>query len=344
VQPWTLVRAFLSAFALYLPSTQAVLDRHGQALKTSARSTLSYALRRSSSLELVKRMWAALEELFRPGEEALVALDSMPLTLPSTRRHGCRPINSSAVGGGVLWAFLINAARGTCPVRILRTIVGPWHDTTVVAQVKLTPRGPVYLMDRGFWAIDLVGAWLGQGVRFILRITRRSLSYRPVRLCGRARTLARGIRVEFDGVAVLGGKSRKNKPQVRLVVAYLANGEDLILASDRMDWSAERLLEAYRQRWQIDRFHRFLKECVGLAHLYSFQENGLLFLLHVATLLAMLLILGEPAPRGLTLDVLKEALTTLRAALGISTAWRSNTAKPMKRNGGRKQRARAKNH
>jgi hypothetical protein len=340
-----LVRAFLSAFVLYLPSTQAVLDRHGQALGTSARSTLSYALRRASSLALVRRMWGALDGFFRPGKEALVALDSMPLTLPSTRRHGCRRINSSAVGGGVLWAFLVNAARGTCPVQILRTITGPWHDTKVVAQVSLTPRGPVYLMDRGFWALDLIVAWLAQSVRFVLRVTRQSLVYRPLRSCGRARTLPRGIRVEFDGVAILGGKTCKRKPTVRLVVAYLANGEDLILASDRMDWSAERLLEAYRQRWQIECFHRLLKECVGLAHLYSFQENGLLFLLHVATLLATLLILDETAPRGSTVEVLMAALTALRAALGIpTTAWRSNTAKPMKRSGGRKKRRPAKNH
>jgi hypothetical protein len=334
----------LSAFTLHLPSTQAVVDRYGPELKTSARSTLSYALRRASSLEMVKRMWSALEALFRAGEEALVALDSMPVTLPSTRRHGCRRINSSAVGGGVLWAFLINAARGTCPVQILRTIVGPWHDTQVVAQVKLTSRGPVYLMDRGFWSIELIRAWLQAKVRFIVRVTRESFVYHAVRLCGKPRTVARGIRVEFDGVAVLGGQTRKNKPLVRLVVAYLANGEDLILASDRMDWSAERLLEAYRQRWQIERFHRFLKECVGLAHLYSFQENGLLFLLQVATLFATLLLVGETAPRGLTVDILLAALTNLRAALGLSTAWRSNTAKPMKKSGGRKRRSRPKNH
>lgn len=320
------------------------MDRYGPELKTSARSTLSYALRRASSLEMVKRMWSALEALFRAGEEALVALDSMPVTLPSTRRHGCRRINSSAVGGGVLWAFLINAARGTCPVQILRTIVGPWHDTQVVAQVKLTSRGPVYLMDRGFWSIELIRAWLQAKVRFIVRITRESFVYHAVRLCGKPRTVARGIRVEFDGVAVLGGQTRKNKPLVRLVVAYLANGEDLILASDRMDWSAERLLEAYRQRWQIERFHRFLKECVGLAHLYSFQENGLLFLLQVATLFATLLLLGEVAPRGLTVDILLAALTNSRATLGLSTAWRSNTAKPIKRSGGRKRRSRPKNH
>jgi hypothetical protein len=340
-----LVRAFLSAFALSLPSTQAVLDRHGQALGTTVRSTLSYALRRASSLALVRRMWEALDELFRPGEEALVALDSMPLTLPSTRRHGCRPINSSAVGGGVLWAFLVNAAGGSCPVRILSTITGPWHDTKVVAQVRLTARGPVYLMDRGFWALHLVVAWLSQEVRFVLRVTRQSLVYRPVRSCGRPRTLPRGIRVEFDGVATLGGKTCKRRPTVRLVVAYLANGEDLILASDRMDWSAERLVDAYRERWQIERYHRVLKECVGLAHLYSFQENGLLFLLYTATLFAALLVLNEAAPRSLTVDVLLEALTALRSALGIpATAWRPNTAKPMKRSGGGKKRRPTQNH
>ena len=348
MQPWTLVKAFLAAFVLHLPSTQSVADRYEPELGTSARSTLSYALRRASFLEMARRMWSVLDRCFPPfpaREETLVALDSMPLTLPSTRRHGCRRINSAAVGGGVLWAFLIDAAHGVCPIQILRMIVGPWHDTRVVSQVKLVPRGPVYLMDRGFWCIELIRTWLQEEVRFVVRVTRESFVWRAVRRCGRARTVAGGIRVEFDGLALLGGKTRNHKPLVRLVIAYLPNGEDLILASDRMAWSAERLLEAYHQRWHTERFHRILKECVGLAHLYSFQENGLSFLLLVATLLAALLVMGNEAASGPTVEVLLAALTSLRAVSGVTaTAWRSNTAKRLKKHGERKRRSHAENH
>jgi hypothetical protein len=345
VQPWSLVRAFLSAFALCLPSTQAIISRHGEALGTTTRSTLSYALRRSSMLRFATRITEALCALFCPGDEALVALDSMAVTLPATRRHGCRSINSSAVGGGVLWAFAIDAARGTCPIKILRTITGPWHDTREVAKASLTPRGPVYIMDRGFWKIDLIKGWLSEQVRFILRVTVQSLCYKKVRCIGRPRRLANGIRIEFDGMARLGGVTQKVKPLVRLVVAYLPNGQDLILASDRMEWSAERLLEAYGKRWQIEIFHRFLKESIGLAHLYSYQENGLLFLMHVATLLAILLVLAEEAPSGTTLSVLLVGLERLRTSLGIpSTAWRSNTVKALKRKSKKKKGKALKNH
>jgi hypothetical protein len=345
VHPWTLVRAFLSAFALCLPSTQAIINRHGQALGTKARSTLSYALRRLSMLRFVTRMIKAFDALFCPGDEALVALDSMAVTLPATRRHGCEPINSAAVGGGVLWAFVIDAVRGACPVKILRIITGPWHDTREVAEVSLTPCGPVYLMDRGFWKIDLINKWLSEQVRFIVRVTAQSLCYKKVRLIGRPRLLESGIRIEFDGVARLGGVKQKVKPLVRLVVAYLRNGEDIILASDRMEWSAERLLEAYGKRWQIEIFHRFLKESIGLAHLYSFQENGLLFLLHVATLLAILLVLAEEDPSGTTLSVLLVGLEQLRTRLGIPpTAWRSNTVKALKRKHKKKKGKPPKNH
>lgn len=345
MQPWSLVRAFLSAFALCLPSTQAIINRYSESLGTTARSTLSYALRRLSMLLFVTRMTKAFDSLFCPGDEALVAMDSMAVTLPATRRHGCQPINSAAVGGGVLWAYAIDAVRGTCPVKILRTITGPWHDTCEVSKISLTPRGPVYIMDRGFWKIDLITRWLSEQVRFIVRVTAQSLCYKKVRCIGRPRRLDKNIQIEFDGVVRLGGVKHKDKPLVRLVVARLQKGEDLILASDRMEWSAERLLEAYGKRWQIETFHRFLKESIGLAHLYSFQENGLLFLLHVATLLAILLVLAEEDPSGTTLSVLLVGLEQLRTRLGIPpTAWRSNTVKALKRKHKKKKSKPPKNH
>ena len=328
LQPLALFRVLLISFLLYLPGLDAMAQRYAHLLQTNQRSTLSYALRRRSFLQLAQALLNILQGRHRPKPGQLLALDSMPLTLPSSQRHGCRRINATTVGGGVLWQFMIDAARGVCPVKILRQILGPWRDSQLVAELQLLARGPIYLMDRGFWAIDLINQWLKQQVHFIVRVTSQDFKFTSVRICGARRTLASGVRITYDGVARLGGPQRRRKPVVRLVYAYLPNGEDLILASDLLDWRAQDLLAAYHKRWQIERFHRFLKETVGLAHLYSFQEVGLFLLLHLAVLLAVLLCLNLEEPKGLTVTRLLLAIARMRRDAGMAQRWHPNTTRP----------------
>ena len=112
---------------------------------------------------------------------------------------------------------------------------------------------------------------------------------------------------------------------VRLVRAILPTGEELIVVSNLLERDAEYLLASYRQRWQIERFHEYLKETLGLAHLYSFQQNGLAFLVHVAVLVCVLLLLGGGSAKGLTVDRLYILLKDLRQACGMFGLWRRNT-------------------
>ena len=315
------------AYVVRVPSLRALIERGRHVLKTTHASTLSYALRRPSTLALARWFVERLAALGRPQGHELVALDSMAMTLPRSRR-GCTPISSCTVGGGVLWSYRVDVPRGAHPIQILKITAGPWSDTKVVRQAGLIAGGPVYLMDRGFWALDLVDDWIDRGVRFILRVSAQDLRFRMIRLVGPKRTLADGTRIEFDGIARLGGPQRKIHPVVRLVYARRANGDDLILASDRWDWNAERLLEAYRRRWETERFHKFLKTTLGMTHYFSFQQNGLELALHVVVLLAMLLFMAHNAAAGSrSIDSLHESIAAIRKRLKIMQPWRSNTSR-----------------
>ena len=308
------------AFVTAIPSLESLGIRYRRSLRTSCKATLSYAMKRTSSLRMVQALLNCLsnDENMRRGE--LVAVDSMPLTLPATRRHGCRPITRSSVGGAILWAFRIRAPRGANPVRILKIISGPWHDTQT---------------------ISLVRQWLRQKVHFVLRVNKQDFKYTMVETHGAARPGPHGVTIFRDGVAELGGPQRKKKPMVRLVIAILSNGTDLILVSDQFSASAEKLLAAYRQRWQIEQFHRFLKNTLGLAHLYSFHETGIFFLAHVAVLLALLLFL---ATRATTIETMHAALEALRRSIGEGTHWKRNMTNRRRYNKGKRKRAKAKNH
>jgi len=101
--------------------------------------------------------------------------------------------------------------------------------------------------------------------------------------------------------------------------AELPTGEQLILDSDQFQWSPEQILEAYKQRWHIERFHRFLKDTLALAHLYNFRQNGINLLIHAALLAALLLFFGDDHPSGDTIVLLRRILRAVRRALRLGT-------------------------
>jgi hypothetical protein len=260
----------------------------------------------------------------------LVAVDSMALSLPATRRHGCAALNDATVGLGALFALAVKHRPGQCPVQVLATFDGPWHDGREIAPGMLRPRGPTHLMDRGFYSIANLNQWLADGVHFIVRARGKDLRWRTVRTLGPARPAGRVGIDHDDVVAEIGGPQRRlARPRVRLVVARLPSGRDLVLASDHLAWSAERLLAAYKRRWKIERFHHFLKESAGLAHLYSFQQRGLETLLWVALLAVGLMLLGAEA--GESTALLLARCQALRRIHGLGHAWRPNTSRKRRR-------------
>ena len=322
ITPFALIQSFIVAHVAQLSGLRAVVERCAHLLRTSNFSSLAPALRRDSSLGVVRRMVELLQTTHRPGRGELVAIDGMALTLPSTLRHHCAKSNRNTVGGGVVWAYMVEAKRAFCPVQVLKVIRGAWHDTTIMREVALIAHGPIYLMDRGFYCFELLARWLDEGVHFIMRARARSLKYTVIRKLSAPRKIG-SLQLKVDALVKLGGPTAKLHPRLRLLEATLPGGERLILVTDRLQWSAQRLLDAYKKRWHIERFHKFLKSTIGLAHLYSFSQTGLEFLLYTALLLALLLLLSQDAD-GTTLDLLRRALREERARLGLSTLWQRN--------------------
>jgi len=324
ITPDALVQALLATFALRLAGLREIAARFSQLLQTRNFSSLSHALTRPSSLHYVQSLIERLQGRHCPARDALVIIDGMALTLPATRRHRCARFNDQTVGGGVIWCFMVEGARGLCPVRVLKVIAGAWNDRTRMRGVWLEPRGPVYVMDRGFYAFDLLGNWLAQGVRFIMRAQHNAV-YQTIADLSRPRRYGTG-RIELDARVRLGcmkGKSQLH-PEARLIRAVLG-AQVLVIVTSELRWSAERVLDAYKKRERIERFHRILKDVIGLAHLYSFSQSGIMFLLHAALLLALLLVMSDPRAGGEVIWILHTALQRLRTALGLGGIWRRNT-------------------
>jgi hypothetical protein len=312
----------MAAFVVRLSGLRDIVERLGRLLGTCNFSSLTPAMRRACCLRYVAALVERLQSRHRPERDALVALDSMPVTLPSTQRHRCKKYNARTVGGGVIWSYLIHAARGSCPVRVLKVVAGAWSDAAEMAGVELMAGGPVYLMDRGFYALGLIQTWLRQGVRFIMR-ARKNTVYEVMATLSRPRRYRAGW-IELDAWVRLGCKPARAHPEARLIKAIVGK-QTILVVTGEMEWPAEQVLDAYKKRERIEQFHRFMKDTVGLAHLYSFSQSGIAFLLYTALLLAMLLALFEGWEGVETIVVLRGALKALRAALGLGSPWKRNT-------------------
>lgn len=293
-------------------------------LDTANFSSISHALCRGSSLEFVQSMLNCLESTRTVKREELISIDGMAVTLPKTQRHNCKKFNNKTVGGGVVWTFAINCARGACPVKLLKTVQGAWHDSKVIQDVQLQPKGPVYLMDRGFYALKLLSDWLEQKVHFIVRAKKSSLKFEILETVTSPRRIGNG-RMTLDAIVRIGGPRASHYPVVRLIRLEPASGEELIIATDRFKWSTIAVLRAYKKRWHIERFHRFLKDTLGFAHLYSFHQTGIMFLLHACLLTAIMLWMNCKAAQGETIDLLQAALKEAQRELGLSSPWKRNT-------------------
>lgn len=321
-------------------------ERDGARIGTLHITTLAYALASPLVHRLTMALLAHLAADAPWGAGDIVVLDSMAVSLPATRRHHCARMNNNTVGGGVLWGLCITMRRGISPLRILSLMDGAWNDAGIIGTVRLTPRGPLHLMDRGFHKIDAVARWLEEGVRFLSRARTKDLVYTEVRSLGKKRELRaklsqRGARrtaeVLFDGMAVLGAAGRRGKrPLLRLIDLRIHRGsktERVVLLSSELETDAQTLLDLYGRRWEIEEFHRVLKRAIGLAHLYSFRQLGIKTLLALAALLAVLLWLGKYSPAnpgarpgqdGSLPQILRKLLYQARAFLGIGAPWRPN--------------------
>jgi hypothetical protein len=98
VEATALIEVMMMALLRYAPGLRATA-RHGAALlHTVHASTLSYALRRASTLAMVQSMVARLSGATHFGTGVLVAIDGMAITFLDTLRHGCAPFGPGVAG------------------------------------------------------------------------------------------------------------------------------------------------------------------------------------------------------------------------------------------------------
>jgi transposase len=83
----------------------------------------------------------------------------------------------------------------------------------------------------------------------------------------------------------------------RLIIAKRKDEQDkqFWFITNEFDWPAKDITDAYRQRWDIEVFFRFIKQELNVSHLVSLNKNGIEVMLYMSLIVAMLILIYKHA-------------------------------------------------
>ena len=100
----------------------------------------------------------------------------------------------------------------------------------------------------------------------------------------------RNLTILSDETVYLYSDNKIVKTEFRLIKTINENNEPLWFVANSFELSIEEVLQAYKSRWDIEVFFRFLKQELNFSHFLSTNINGIKVVLYMTLILAMLIL------------------------------------------------------
>jgi len=154
----------------------------------------------------------------------------------------------------------------------------------------------LYVVDRGYASFELFREILDAGSSFVARVKDSTVftvkEERPISAEAKAAGVVRDVVIRKLGTAH--HKDYLRQP-VRLVVVERTKPdgtvEALWLVTDKLDLDADLVALAYKYRWTVELFFRWLKCILGCRHLLSTCRNGVTIQVYMALIASLLITL-----------------------------------------------------
>jgi hypothetical protein len=156
--------------------------------------------------------------------------------------------------------------------------------------------GRLYALDRGYADYELFAKVVGAGSSLVARV-KDSTAFvvreeRPLGAAAKAAGVVRDVVISRLGTAH--HKDHLKRP-MRLVIVRVVGRDgttnDLWLITDRLDLDADLVALAYRYRWSVELFFRWLKCVLGARHLIAHNQNGVTLQMYAALIVSLLIVL-----------------------------------------------------
>lgn len=127
------------------------------------------------------------------------------------------------------------------------------------------------VLDRGYQSHELFDQWQDDSVQFICRIKANTK-----KTCIKANPSKDGSIVFYDAMVLLGTPEQNQTSKPVRLVGYRIGTVTYWIATDRLDLSAEEIAQAYKLRWEIEKFFAWWKRHLKVYHLIARSEYGLM--------------------------------------------------------------------
>lgn len=169
----------------------------------------------------------------------------------------------------------------------------------------------IYVLDRGFQSTRTMKDFDQDQITFICRAkeNRKHIEVESLIMKGQELNLGQTTLVKDSKVQLYTGVPIKNKKgNVHYREELVENPFRLIVIEDNdntekqfwfitndFELSAKEIAEAYRRRWDIEVFFRFIKQELNVSHLISLNKNGIEVVLYMTLIVAMLILIYKKA-------------------------------------------------
>jgi hypothetical protein len=165
----------------------------------------------------------------------------------------------------------------------------------------------IYVIDRGLQSTRTMKIFTEDSITFICRAkeNRKYIELKSFMRKNQHLDLGESTLIKDSKVQLYTGMPIKNKrgnqhykeqlveTPFRLVIAQCKSEKDKkywFLTND-FKLSSKEIAQAYRRRWDIEVFFRFIKQELNVSHLVSLNKNGITVLLYMSMIVAMLLLI-----------------------------------------------------
>jgi transposase len=176
---------------------------------------------------------------------------------------------------------------------------------------KETGHQNIYVLDRGLQSTRTMKAFTSDEVTFICRAkeNRKFALLESFVIEGQDLDLGESNLIRDCKVRLYAGTAINNKrgkqhirhelidSPFRLVVveSKAEEGKQYWFLTNDFKLSAKEIAQAYRRRWDIEVFFRFLKQELNVSHLVSLNKNGMQVILYMTLIVAMMVLIYKKA-------------------------------------------------
>jgi len=173
-------------------------------------------------------------------------------------------------------------------------VLSPAACSEPAALTSMLEAGRLYVCDRGYASFELFRDILDAGSSLIVRVKDDiTVNVKEERTISAAAAQAGVIRdVILKRLGTSHHKDVVGRP-MRLVVVKVVERKgkttELWLVTDRLDMDADLIAIAYRYRWSVELFFRWMKLVLGAKHLVSHNQNGVALQMYAALIVSLLI-------------------------------------------------------